>query len=298
MQYIIKADNLTKDYKNGKGVFNVSFGVQQGEAMGFLGPNGAGKTTTIRQLMGFIKPDFGNAYINNMHCFNKAKYIQSNVGYLPGEIAFFDDMTGKSLINYVSGMRKMKDMTRAKKLAEYFELDINGKIKKMSKGTRQKLGIVCAFMHDPAVYLLDEPTSGLDPLMQNKFTQLVKSEKQRGKTILMSSHLFDEVERTCDFTAIINRGKIVGTESLKELKLKRQKKYTIVFENENEASDFAKTNGGAKLKGNVEAEVKINGKADSLIKAIAKYKIEDINVQTGTLEEVFLQFYSSERQGK
>ncbi len=298
MSYVIKADNLTKDYKMGKGVFNVSFGVKQGEAMGFLGPNGAGKTTTIRQFMGFIKPDSGNAYINDMDCFSNAKYIQKSVGYLPGDIAFFDDMTGKALINYVFGMRKMKDMARANKLADYFELDIGGKIKKMSKGTRQKLGIVCAFMHDPAVYLLDEPTSGLDPLMQNKFTQLVKNEKSRGKTILMSSHLFDEVERTCDFTAIISSGKIVTTESLKQLKSKRQKKYTISFEFEKELAHFANINKGVIIKSATEAEVKINGKADSLIKAISNYSIDDITVQSGTLEEVFLQFYSRERQGK
>jgi ABC-2 type transport system ATP-binding protein len=202
---VIEIDQITKDYGNGKGVFDISMTVEQGEVMGFLGPNGAGKTTTIRQLMGFIHPDSGQVRINGLNCFAKAHEIQKSLGYLPGEIAFMDDMTGLEFIRFIAEMKHLKSLNRAKELMAYYELDLKGKIKKMSKGMKQKLGIVCAFMQEPEILILDEPTSGLDPLMQNKFIEMLKLEKQKGKTILMSSHIFEEVEKTCDRVAIISR---------------------------------------------------------------------------------------------
>ena len=201
MKNIIEIDHITKDYGNGRGVFDISFQVKKGEVLGFLGPNGAGKTTTIRQLMGFLRPDSGSVQILGMDCFHDAHKIAGSLGYLPGEIAFIDAMTGIKFIRFIANMKGMKDLGRAPELMERFELNPSAKIKKMSKGTKQKIGIICAFMQDPDILLLDEPTSGLDPLMQNEFIDLILEEKERGKTILLSSHIFEEVERTCDRAA-------------------------------------------------------------------------------------------------
>ena len=207
---IIKINNLTKDYGNKKGIFNVNISIKKGEVFGFLGPNGAGKTTTIRNLMGFIRPDSGTCSILGMDCFKESEKIKEKLGYLAGEIAFFDDLTGIKLLNFLADMKGIKDKGKMNELIERFELDPRGKVKKMSKGMKQKIGIISAFMSDAEVFILDEPTSGLDPLMQNRFVDLVLEEKKKGKTILMSSHIFEEIEKTCDRTAIIRNGKIVA----------------------------------------------------------------------------------------
>ena len=214
---VIEISNITKDYGNKKGVFDASFSVEKGEVLGFLGPNGAGKTTTIRQLMGFIHPDSGTVTINGMDCFKDAAKIQKTLGYLPGEISFMDDMSGNEFIRFIGKMKGMTDFTYAKELMDFFELDPKGYIKKMSKGMKQKIGIICAFMNKPEILILDEPTSGLDPLMQNKFIELILREKKRQATILMSSHLFEEVEKTCDRTVIIKAGHIMAVENMDKI---------------------------------------------------------------------------------
>ena len=182
----IQIENLVRDYGGGKGVFDVSFHVDQGEAFGFLGPNGAGKTTTIRHLMGFLKPRAGKCTIDGMDCWSERDKVQTRLGYIPGEISFFDDMSGTEFLRFIADYRRIGTHGRTQELLELFELDPKSKIKKMSKGTKQKLGIVAAFMHDPDIILLDEPTSGLDPLMQNRFVNFVAKEKEQGKTILMT----------------------------------------------------------------------------------------------------------------
>ena len=200
---MLTINKLSKKFGKLLAVDQVDLSIPDGTVGILLGPNGAGKTTTIRHLMGFIKPGKGSCSINNMDCWKDSSIIQSTLGYLPGEIAFMNNMTGIQMIEFIAEMKKMKDLSRAKELMERFELDPKGKIRKMSKGMKQKIGIVCAFMHDPDVIILDEPSSGLDPLMQNIFIDLILEEKNKGKTIFMSSHIFEEVERTCDRTAII-----------------------------------------------------------------------------------------------
>ena len=185
---VLKVEHLTKDYGEGKGVFDVSFEIEQGEVFGFLGPNGAGKTTTIRHLLGFSRPQSGRTSVLGLDSWRKPKEIQRRLGYLPGEIAFPDDMKGRQLIKYIADMRGLTDMTKTDKLLKLFELDPSGDTKRMSKGMKQKIGIVCAFMHDPDILILDEPTSGLDPLMQATFIELIREERDNGKSILMSSH--------------------------------------------------------------------------------------------------------------
>lgn len=240
----IKIDGLTRDYGNGKGIFQVSFEVSEGEVFGFLGPNGAGKTTTIRHLMGFLKPESGVCRINQLDCWRDRDRIQKNLGYIPGEISFFDDMTGTEYLQFVGKYRGLASDNRQKDLLERFELNPGGKIRKMSKGMKQKIGIVAAFMHDPQILILDEPTSGLDPLMQNRFIDLLAEEKKNGKTILLSSHMFEEVERTCDRIAIIRAGRLAAVDSVDTLRKRHLHTYTVTLDTPAEAQAFAKDFGG------------------------------------------------------
>ena len=237
---IIEVEHLTRDYGGRRGVFDVSFQVAAGEVFGFLGPNGAGKTTTIRHLMGFLKAKEGGCRINGLDCFRDREKVQQMLGYLPGEISFFDDMTGVEFLDFVSGYRKDKGESRRKELMDMFDLNPHGKIKKMSKGMKQKVGIVAAFMHDPQILILDEPTSGLDPLMQNRFIELVEAEREKGKTILMSSHMFEEVERTCHRIGIIRAGKLVAMDQVEALREQYMTPYTVTLESEEMAKAFAK----------------------------------------------------------
>lgn len=247
----IQIKNLVRDYGGGKGVFDVSFHVDQGEAFGFLGPNGAGKTTTIRHLMGFLKPRAGKCTIDGMDCWSERDKVQARLGYIPGEISFFDDMSGTEFLRFIADYRRIGTHDRTQELLELFELDPKSKIKKMSKGTKQKLGIVAAFMHDPDIILLDEPTSGLDPLMQNRFVNFVAKEKEQGKTILMSSHIFEEVERTCDRIGIIRKGRMIAVDSAAALRERHTRSYTVTLENEAAAeafvADFGGTRSGTKV---------------------------------------------------
>ena len=194
---VIDVSHLTKDYGFGRGVFDVSFKVEKGEAFGFLGPNGAGKSTTIRHLMGFSKPDSGETRIFGLESFRKYDAILQSVGYIPGEIALPAGLTGWEFLRMMQSMQKHRDEERLQKLLELFELDPSGDTKRMSLGVKRKLAVVTAFMNDPSVLILDEPTSGLDPVMQEVFIDYVKNEKKRGKTILLSSHIFSEVDATC-----------------------------------------------------------------------------------------------------
>ncbi len=301
MKNIIEIKNLTKDYGDGKGVFNINLAVEHGESMGFLGSNGAGKTTTLRHLMGFIKPNSGTVRINNLNCFKYASKVQKNVGYLPGETALIGNLTGAQFLNFMAGMKGVHNAKRTKALTERFDLDLKANVRKMSKGTRQKLAIICAFFHDPSVYLLDEPTSGLDPLMQNSFIELVNEEKKRGKTILMSSHIFEEVAKTCDRTTIIKNGKIMGIYSPNDLTKNISRTYQVSFEHKADAISFAENWGkGAQISDNM-AILKLKGSADAFIKEIAKYNVVNLENTAIASEELFLQFYENDdktREGK
>ncbi|MDD5936150.1 MAG: ABC transporter ATP-binding protein [Clostridiales bacterium] len=299
MTKVFEINHITKDYGNQKGVFDVSFSVNQGEVMGFLGPNGAGKTTTIRQLMGFIHPDSGEVKINGLDCFKDAAKIQETLGYLPGEIAFMDGMTGIEFIKFIADMKNMTDLSYAKELMEFFELDPKGKLKKMSKGMKQKIGIVCAFMNHPKQVILDEPTSGLDPLMQNRFVELILKEKAKGTTILMSSHIFEEIERTCDRTVIIKSGHIMAVEDMNKLKSGKKKNYIVRFKDKDSAEQYAKEHQISKeAVEDATITVGVKGNVDDFIKGISKYEIKDLSIKSQSLEEMFMHFYGGEENVK
>ena len=251
MENIIEINNLTKNFGKHRGIENISFNVSKGESFGFLGPNGAGKTTTIRHLMGFVKSQSGSCTINGMDCWKERDKIQKSLGYIPGEINFFDDMTGIEFLNFIAKYKGITKLEKQKELIERFELDPKGKIKKMSKGMKQKIGIITAFMHDPDILILDEPTSGLDPLMQSRFIELIAEEKAKGKTILLSSHMFEEVERTCDRIGIIREGMMVTVDSVETLRERHMHKYTVTLESPEQALAFAKDFDGVAAGNNV-----------------------------------------------
>lgn len=241
---VISIEGLTRDYGGGRGIFDLSFRVEQGEAFGFLGPNGAGKTTTIRHLMGFIRPKGGRCTIFGADCWTHSSLIQKRTGYIPGEISFFDHMTGSGFLEFSARYRGLSGLGRTKELLERLELNPEIKIRKMSKGMKQKTGIVAAFMHDPDLLILDEPTSGLDPLMQSRVVELLVEEKRRGKTILLSSHMFEEVERTCDRIGMIREGKMAAVDSAEAMRGRLLRSYQVALETQEEAQAFAADFGG------------------------------------------------------
>lgn len=293
---MITANGLTMRYRSGKGIFDLSFAIEEGEAFGYLGPNGAGKTTTIRVLLGFMKANQGSCLINGLDCWSKASDIQRNLGYIPGEIAFLTGMSGSEFLQLLSDMRATKDAARRKKLAERFEIDTNMPIRKMSKGMKQKLAIIAAFMHDPAIYILDEPTSGLDPLMQKRFIELVLEEKRRGKTMLMSSHMFDEIERTCDLAGIIRDGKLVAIEDITALKQARRRKYVVTLESAGAIEALKHAGLSFVDLGQNRVEITVSGKADAFINQLSTVAVESLDVSALSLEEVFMQFYGEEEK--
>lgn len=292
---VCEIQSLTRDYGNGRGVFDLSFSINRGEVFGFLGPNGAGKTTTIRHLMGFLKPEKGFCTIGGKDCWKDRADIQKTLGYIPGEMVFFDDMTGTEFLEFMAKYRNTKSNGRTKELLDRFELDPRSKLKKMSKGMKQKVGIVTAFMHDPEVLILDEPTSGLDPLMQNRFIELVLEEKAKGKTILMSSHMFEEVERTCDRVAIIKNGKLAALDTVEALKAAQAKKYVITLENENAAVSFAKEGLRVSDVTQNRVTVIVQNNIKELISVMNRYPVINIITPNQSLEEIFMQYYGGDR---
>lgn len=292
---VIKVEHLTKDFKQGRGVFDVSFSLEKGEVLGFLGPNGAGKTTTIRHIVGFLRPQSGATSVMSMNSWLQSSDIQNYIGYLPGEINFSTDMTGEAYIKTVLKLRKKHDRTKADALLERFSLDPSGKIQRMSKGTKQKLGIVTAFMHDPQILILDEPTSGLDPLMQNRFVELVREEKAKGKTILLSSHLFEEVEMTCDRILIIKEGRIVANVDGEELSSKREKKYALEFLREDEKIKFMQSGFSSEEVHNT-VEVVVSGQQlNDFVAEISQYQLLSLSQVQHSLEDYFMAFYGGDK---
>lgn len=288
---MIEVNHLTKKFGDFYSIQNVHLQISKGEVFGFLGPNGAGKSTTIRHLMGFLQPTEGSCFINGLNCREASATIQQFVGYLPGEIAFIDKMTGKQFIHFIAKLRGMNDYTHAEELMHFFELDASGLIKKMSKGMKQKVGLVCAFMHHPEIVILDEPTSGLDPLMQTKFIEFILAEKDKGTTIFMSSHMIEEVEKTCDRVAIINAGKIVATETITDLKKRKSKKYMLEFQDEQELTRFLDEEYVLERISSTKVMITIMGDLQAFLHTLSNYKIIELDVISQSLEDIFMHYY-------
>ena len=311
MEKIIVVDNLTQDYGHGRGVFDVSFVVHKGEVFGFLGPNGAGKSTTIRHIMGFSKPQQGEIRVYNMETFSNYYKILDKVGYLPGEIALPEGLTGWEFIKMMWSLRKVEKKERLEYLLDMFKLDPSGETKKMSLGDKRKLAIITAFMHDPELLILDEPTSGLDPVMQQTFIDFVKEEKKRGKTILLSSHMFNEVEATCDRIAIIKDGRIVSEFHTSDITHNENKTFKVTFKNVKDMEQVIESL--PKLRRNAvnikrisvkdydrdkrTMTIAVNDKdINSLIELLSSKKIESYQQEKFTLEDYFMKFYKEDKK--
>lgn len=291
---VIEINKLTKSYGKARGIVDVSFHVEQGEIFGFIGPNGAGKSTLIRTLLSLIYPTSGSATIFGKDCIKYAPEIKKDIGYLPSEIFYYDNMKVIDLLRYSASFYKKDCTERIHELAEIMELDLHKKIDDLSLGNKKKVGIVQGLLHEPKLIILDEPTSGLDPLMQKKFFDLLKEENKKGATILFSSHILSEVQKLCDRVAIIKEGKIVQVEKISTLKEKNYKKIRIETKTLHDMNYF-------NMPGVTQLEMKdhavsfmYNGNINLILKRISEIEITNLWVEELTLEEIFLHFYEKE----
>ncbi len=297
MEKIIEIKNLVKDYGHGRGVFDVSIDVTKGEVLGYLGPNGAGKSTTIRHLMGFAIPDSGKTYIKGKDTLKDRVVVMQDVSYIPGEVALPDLLTGRQVFEEQKALKNVKDDSFLKYLINLFKLDDSIVCKSMSLGSKRKIAIVSAFMSDPDVIILDEPSSGLDPEMQDIFIKLIEIEKGRGKTILLSSHIFREVDVSCDRIAIIKDGKIVSELNTEDLKHKNVTEYTVYFKDKKDMANSIDKLKKYKLveRQNLSSKYLVN--ADNIkdfVLNISKLEIKDLSQKVESLEDYFMSFYKED----
>ncbi|AKG52990.1 ABC transporter ATP-binding protein [Dehalogenimonas sp. WBC-2] len=288
---VIEIEKLTKMYGKNRGITDVSFNVKDGEIFGFIGPNGAGKTTTLRLLVGLIFPTGGHAKIFGKDVVQFGNVIRSDIGYLPSEIFYYENMRVIELLNYSASFYKKDSLKRIKDLSERLELDVNRKIDELSYGNKKKVGIVQGLLHSPKLIILDEPTSGLDPLMQREFFEIIREENARGASVLFSSHILSEVQRLCHRLAIIKEGAIIRVDEVSALRNEAYKKFKIVSANSLNEADLPMTEiTDFQHKGN-ELSFIYRGNINTIIKAISQHKIMDIQIEEPTLEEIFMHYY-------
>lgn len=287
----IELQNLTKDYGEGRGIFDVNLTIKKGEMVGFVGTNSSGKTTTIRNIMGFLKPTSGNAYVDGLETWHNASKIAKHIGYVPGEIAFPDLPSGTAFLKSQAEFYGLKDMTFANNLIEKLQLDPRANLKRMSKGMKQKTALVAALMNNPDILILDEPTTGLDPLMRVAFLDIIKQEHKKGKTIFMSSHLFNEMEDTCDRVVLIDRGHIIAIADMdKDVRNRPCKDFKIEFKNKTDYEKFKKLKYKIIRDQEQYNQVTINinnNEINKLFKSLHNYDVKFIAEVKYTLEKHF-----------
>lgn len=290
----IYADGLSKRYA-GQAKFslkNLNLKIMPGEVYGFLGPNGAGKTTTIRLLMDFIRPTSGQARILGLDAARDAVEIKKRLGYLPGEIALYPRMTGREFLDYMADLRPAKSRSRQKELARWFDVPLERKISALSKGNRQKLAVIQALANEPEILVLDEPTSGLDPLMQEAFYQEIRTARDRGATIFLSSHDLGEVQKICDRVGFIRGGKLVGEQTISELSKSAVQTYHLSFAEDAPLAELKRLRG-VKVTANTprHVTVRIEGDLRPLFSLLSKHNLNAIDRQAIDLEDEFLSYY-------
>ena len=284
--------NVTKDYGSGRGIFDLSFTIEKGKTFGYLGTNGAGKTTTFRHIMGFIKPDSGVVKVSGLDPWVNGETIKNSVGYIPGEIGFPAAKNCKEFLKFWAEIKGVKDFKRMNYIIDVLGLDTSINLKKMSKGTRQKAAIVAALTSSPEILVLDEPTTGLDPNMRKAFLSLIKEEKERGATILISSHIFDELDKTCDEVGLIKDGRLVDFVNVERLKNAQFSVYLLEFPNLELAKAFDfKAESKQFLGGNKNIlRVKFNKDYTSeFIRCVANSAIISMNEETFSVGNYFLE---------
>ena len=288
---IVKVSNLTKFYGKTKGIEKVSFEIHEGEIYGLMGPNGAGKTTTLRSMLNLISSDSGKTNILGKDVNELSSKEIRNISYLPGEFEMYSNLTGKQYLTYISNLRNAKT-NNIHLLSDQLDLDLNKKINALSKGNKQKIGIVQAFMNSPKLAILDEPTSGLDPLKQQEFQNIVKEQNKEGCSVLLSSHILNEIEDLCEKVGIIKDGTLIASEQISALKNKTIKKYEVTFENPPSKNKLSEIKGiyDLKIKDEI-ATFTIKGNIDDMIKTISKFTVINLRILEPDLEEIFLTYY-------
>ena len=290
----IVLNELTKHYGKHRGINNLSFSVNQGEFFGFIGPNGAGKSTTIRTLMGLIRPTGGSASIFDLDCHSKASVIARDVGYLPSENSYYENMKVRELLQYTADLYGMDCKTKMKELADRLNLDLSRKIADLSLGNKKKVGIVSAIMTSPKLIIMDEPTSGLDPLIQQAFYDILKEENSRGTTVFFSSHVLSEVQKLCDRVAILKEGQLIGIQSIKELRESGYKKVSLSAK-EAIPRDFFDLSGianYAETADKTSVSFMYNGNITAIIDKLHLLHLDDVLLEEPSLEEIFMHYYA------
>ncbi|MDE7182090.1 MAG: ATP-binding cassette domain-containing protein [Clostridia bacterium] len=292
MSNAIEVKNLTKDYGKGRGIFDFTFDVKEGEVFGLVGTNGSGKTTTIRHIMGFLKGDKGTVTVRGLDAYKNAAEVKKLVGYVPGQIDFPDVGSGVSFLKIQADLLGLKDFTYMNGLIDRLKIDVTAPLRRMSKGMKQKMALVAAFMAQPDIYLLDEPSTGLDPLMRDVMIDMINEQKAQGKTVFMSSHVFKELEDTCDAVMFIHDGKIINTVRRSDFAADPHETYIITFRNKSDLKSFAAKTGETvtgtdenTLKLNVNVAVKrING----FLKELSAFPIAGLSHENYSLEKYYM----------
>jgi ABC-2 type transport system ATP-binding protein len=289
---VIETERLTKYYGEERGIEDVTLAVEPGEVFGFLGPNGAGKTTTIRTLLDLLHPTGGSARIFGLDSSRGSVAIRARLGNLPGDFGYANHATGREALDLVARLRGISQLERAEALARRFRADLDRPIGQLSRGNRQKIGLILAVFHRPELLIFDEPTSGLDPLMQEEFLALVREERERGCAVFLSSHELDEVERVCDRVAIIRAGRLVAVERIADLLGKTQRRLEVEFAEPVDLDELRALPGISGLetdRGRI--RFRVAGDLDPVLKAITSHTVVDLEAAHPTLEEIFLTYY-------
>ncbi len=289
---VIETEGLTKYYGRSRGIIDVSLQVERGEIFGFLGPNGAGKTTTIRLLLDLIRPTRGQIRVLGLDPRRDGVAVRRRVGYLPGELALYSDLTGQQVLEYAAHLRNGVPRKEIARLADRLEADLSRPIRTLSHGNRQKIGLIMALMHRPELLILDEPTTGLDPLMQQVLYELLEEVRRDGRTVFFSSHILPEVERLCDRVGILREGRLVAVETVSGLKGVAVRRMDLVFEGPVDPEPFRAIPGVREVAASgATLHIAIQGSLDPVVKAAAQHTVLNIVTYEPNLEEVFLAFY-------
>ena len=291
---IIEIKNLTKYYGKHKGIENVSFDVEQGEIFGFIGPNGAGKSTTIRTLLSLIYPTSGTATIFGKDCIQFGHEIRKEIGYLPSEVFYYENMKVIDVLKYSASFYPNVDVKRIETLSKAMDLDLNKRIEDLSYGNKKKVGIVQGLLHEPKLIILDEPTSGLDPLMQQKFFDLILAENKKGATVLFSSHILSEVQKLCTRVAIIKEGHIVKVENINDMRNSSYKKVTVESDAVDLENRFVMDGVTNLKKEDGEINFLYKGDINKIIEILHGVNLRNILIEEPTLEEIFMHYYQKE----
>jgi ABC-2 type transport system ATP-binding protein len=292
-QTAIHTEGLTKHYGDVEALVDLDVDISAGEIFGFLGPNGAGKTTTIRTMLDEIRPTAGTATILGMDTHRQSVEIRKHIGYVPGDLAMYPNLTGRDTLTYFANLRGGVDWAYVDELAERLDADLGKKVGDLSSGNRQKVGLIQAFMNRPDVLIMDEPSSGLDPLMQREFQAMMREVASNGATIFLSSHTLSEVQRVADRVGIIRHGRLIALEGVTSLRSKGMRKVDLSFDERVDAGVFAPLPGVRDVAvENHHVTLSFSGQMETLLKVVTeRYHLLDISTQEADLEEIFLTYY-------